>query len=60
MAISSVGAVLVSFLCYAARFMILSSSKRSPLCHTASTSAASFLATVSRAISGRIPFSSNP
>ena len=56
----SVKAVLVSSLCYAACFMILPASKLSPLFHTANTNAANFLATLRRAISGRIPFCKSP
>jgi hypothetical protein len=45
---------------YAARFMILSASKFSPLFHTASTAAASLRATERCAISARIPFATSP
>lgn len=55
-----VEAVLTSVLCYAASLMILSSSKLSPLFHTAKTVAVNFRATASLAISGRIPLFSNP
>ena len=45
---------------HAAFFMILPSSKPSPLFHTAKVTAESFRATARRAISGRIPPRSSP
>src|SRR5437867_11307078 len=51
---------VVRFLPYAACVLNFKSSKRSPLFQILSTIAAIFRATVNRAISGRIPFSTSP